>query len=150
MRCAKLAFSGIRKYYAKDDTCPVKSEKKSRKSWYFGIGIQETFDPKPTSVAHKLRFWNKKKTVIGWIMWTYWICEISASFHLLFAYKNFHLTRRFPMCQIGAIRSLTSDCTKLRHRRMSCVVSKGRAAVFYHKLKPNYLSNHTYSHNLKK
>ena len=37
---------------------------------------------------------------------------------------------RFPMCQIGAFRPLRRDCTRLRHRRMSWVVSKGRASIF--------------------
>ena len=41
-----------------------------------------------------------------------------------------NLTRRFPMCQIGAFRSLKSDCTRLRHRRMSWMVSKGRTSVW--------------------
>ena len=40
------------------------------------------------------------------------------------------LTRRFPMRQIGTFRSLKSDCTKLRHRRRSWVVSKGRVSIF--------------------
>ena len=34
------------------------------------------------------------------------------------------------MRKIGAFRSLKIDCTKLRHRRMSWVVSKGRASDF--------------------
>ena len=40
------------------------------------------------------------------------------------------LTPRFPMRQIGAFRTLRRDCARLRHRRMSWIVSKGRAAVF--------------------
>ena len=52
------------------------------------------------------------------------------SLPLIFELKIQCLTRRFPMRKIGAFRSLRSDCTRLRHRRMSFMVSKGRAAVF--------------------
>ena len=40
------------------------------------------------------------------------------------------LSRRFSIRQNSAFRSLRSDCTKLKHRRMSWVVSKGRAFIF--------------------
>ena len=36
--------------------------------------------------------------------------------------------------QIGAFRPLRRDCIRLRHRRRSWIVSKGRAFIFYHKL----------------
>ena len=61
-----------------------------------------------------------------------------------------YLTRWFPMRQIGAFRPLRRDCTSLRDRRMSWIVSIGRIAVFYYKLKLEHLSNHTYSHYSKK
>ena len=38
--------------------------------------------------------------------------------------KKPNLTRRFSMCQIGAVWSFRSDCTRLRHRRMSWLVLK--------------------------
>ena len=40
--------------------------------------------------------------------------------------KTWSLTRRFSMRQSDAFRSLKNDCTKLRHHRMSWIVSKGR------------------------
>ena len=59
-------------------------------------------------------------------------------------------TPRFPMRQIGAFRPLRRHCARLRHRRMLWLVSKGRARFFYHKLKLEHLSNHTFSHKSKK
>ena len=45
--------------------------------------------------------------------------------------KNFdRLTRRFSMHQNGAFWSLKNDCTRLRHHRMSWIVSKVRASIF--------------------
>ena len=41
-----------------------------------------------------------------------------------------NLTPGFPMRQIGAFLRLRRDCARLRDRRMSLIVSKGRAAVF--------------------
>ena len=38
-------------------------------------------------------------------------------------------TGRFPMRQLGAFRSLKIDCTNLRHRIMSWVVSKSRTSI---------------------
>ena len=49
-------------------------------------------------------------------------CKTSIDFH----WK----TRRFPMRQIGTFWPLRRDCTRLRHRRMSIIVSKGRASFF--------------------
>ena len=40
------------------------------------------------------------------------------------------LIAHFPLRQIGAFRPLRRDCSRLRDRRMSWIVSKRRAAVF--------------------
>ena len=40
------------------------------------------------------------------------------------------LTPWFPLRQIGLFRPLRGDCTRLRDRRVSWIVSKGRAAFF--------------------
>ena len=52
-----------------------------------------------------------------------------------------------PLNQIRFFAPLRSACTRLRHHRMSWIVSKGRAAV--HKLKLELLSKDTYAHNSK-
>ena len=55
-----------------------------------------------------------------------------------------------PGIEIGAFRSLKSDCTKRRHgRRRGWCQNVGRS-FFYHKLRLEHLSNHTYSLNSKK
>ena len=50
--------------------------------------------------------------------------------------------------QISAFQPLGRDCTRLRDRRMSWIVSKGRAAFFLSYIE--HLSNNTYSQNSTK
>ena len=77
------------------------------------------------------------------------------AFCLLFSSVNPSVPDRF-ICvgarsrQFGEFRALRRECTRLRDRRMSWIVSKGRAAIFYHTLELEHQSNITYSHNLKK
>ena len=59
-------------------------------------------------------------------------------------YSIWSINPLVPESLIRAFRPLRRDCTRLRRGRMSLIVPKG------HSLKLEYLSNHTYSHNLKK
>ena len=54
---------------------------------------------------------------------------------LSFYLESRSLTPRFPMRQIGAFRLVRRDYARLRDRRMSWIVSKRQASVFYNKLK---------------
>ena len=63
-------------------------------------------------------------------VFSYWPYEIFS--HIKSIKVETDLIRRFQMRQIGAFQSLKSDCTKLRHRRMSWVVSKGGISVISH------------------
>ena len=66
----------------------------------------------------------------------------------LLLFGSCELTPWFPMHQIGAFQPLRRDRAKLRDRRMSWIVSKGRAAFFLSHIEA--LSNYTNTQNSKK
>ena len=70
-------------------------------------------------------------------------------FLILFTYR-FILKPSVPVGAKSAYFCIWADCARLSDHRMLRIVSKRRTAVFYHKLKLENLSNHTYSHNWMK